>query len=485
MSGKSSTNTAATGNRPQGFTAFTLFSLTFCSMMGSGVFDIPQNIASHAGAIAVVINWVIVTIGMLALAWSFIYISNKRPDIKSGIYGYAKFGFGDFVGFNSAWGYWLNSLLGNTSYLIYIFATLGNFFVIFGHGSTAGATIPAFIGESIVIWIVYLLITIGIKEATYINTMITTIKIIALSAITLIFCYGFKLNIFKLNMSTHDLHLGSMLTQVKSTMLVTVWDFLGIEAACIYATHARSMKEVARATMLSVIAVLIIDALISILPFGVMTTSSVQALQTPSTAGVMAVILGSISANLIRVAVLICVVGALLSWQMLATNILYLAANDKTMPKFLDKINAKLVPSRALLTSSLVLQFFITCAHFSGAIYLNMIQIATSLVLVPYLLAALFAFKLIITDKKIHYYELIKGVLAVCYAIWLVYAGGLKFLAISSIMYSVGILVFYKARREQGQKLISNKFELIMLIIILATSLSLSILWLNGVWSIN
>ena len=466
-------------------TFFALFSLTFGSMMGSGVFDIPQNIANRAGAIAVVSHWAIVAVGMIALAWSFVYISNKRPDIQSGIYGYAKFGFGDFVGFNSAWGYYLNALLGNASYLIYIFATLGNFFVIFGHGATAGATFPAFIGESILIWLVYGLIVIGIKEASFVNVMITTVKLLALAAIIIVFCYGFNVHMFKANMSTPDLHLGSMMTQIKSTMLVTVWDFLGIEAACIYAVHAKSMKDVGRATMLSVLVVLILDILISVLPFGIMTTASVQALQTPSTAGVMSNIIGPISANVIRFSVMICVVGALLAWQMLATNILYLSASDKTMPKFLTKLNKKLVPSNALLLSSLTLQFFIICAYFSGAIYLNMIQIATSLVLVPYLLAALFAFKLIITEKKVYYYELIKGSLAVAYAIWLIYAGGLKYLAISSIMYFVGIFIFGKARHEQGKKMFMNKSEVVMFAVIIVTAAVSGYLWWRGILSLD
>ena len=89
--------------------------------MGSGIFDIPQNVAHHADLIAVIISWIIIAIGMLALTWAFVYISKKRPDIKSGIYGYAKFGFGDYVGFNSAWGYWLNTLLPyNLSYLFLV-----------------------------------------------------------------------------------------------------------------------------------------------------------------------------------------------------------------------------------------------------------------------------------------------------------------------------------------------------------------------------
>ena len=474
------TKSSTTNSKMKDLSFFALFSLTFGSMMGSGVFDIPQNIANRAGAIAVVTHWIIVAIGMIALGWSFLYISNKRPDIKSGIYGYAKFGFGDFVGFNSAWGYWLNAVLGNASYLIYIFATLGDFFVIFGHGNSAGITTAALIWESVLVWVVYILIAIGIKEASFVNVIITTIKILALTTIVVVFCYGFHWHTFKVNMSTSDLRLGSMLDQIKSTMLVTVWDFLGIEAACIYALHAKSMKDVGRATMLATHLVLIIDFLISVLPFGIMSTTAVQGLSTPSAAGVMSQVIGAVSANIIRGSVIICVVGALLAWQMLATNILYVSAIDKTMPKYLTKLNSKLVPSASLLVSSLTLQLFIICAHYTGAIYLNMIQIATSLILVPYLLAALFAFKLIITHKVVHYYELIKGSLAVVYAVWLIYAGGLKYLAISSLMYAVGIFIFGKARHEARKKLFVNKAELVIFLVILITAAISGMLWWKG-----
>jgi arginine:ornithine antiporter/lysine permease len=477
MAGK----TTGQGADYKDLTFFALFSLTFGSMMGSGVFDIPQNIANRSGAVAVVLHWIIVAVGMLALAWSFVYISNKRPEIKSGIYGYAKYGFGDYVGFSSAWGYWLNALLGDASYLIYIFATLGNFFEVFGHGVNAGATLPAFIGESLLIWIVYALMVQGVKEASIVNIMITTVKLLALAAVIVVFIYGFKWEMFEHNLSTRDLHLGSMLTQIKATMLVTVWDFLGIEAACIYALHAKSMKDVGKATMLAVIVVLLIDTLISCLPFGILPTAQVQALQTPSTAGVMALVVGPISANIIRFSVMICVLGALLAWQMLAMNIMYLSATDRTMPKFLAKLNKKGVPANSALLSCVTLQFFMVCAYFTQAIYLNMIQVATSLVLVPYLLAAMYAFKLIVTEHKIYWYELIRGALAVIYALWMIYAGGLKYLAISSIMYFVGIFFFAKARREDKRKLFENNFEKIMCLVIIVVAASSGWLWYKGI----
>lgn len=473
--------TPGSGVDVKDLTFFALFSLTFGSMMGSGVFDIPQNIANRSGAVAVVLHWFIVAAGMIALAWSFVYISNKRPDIKSGIYGYAKFGFGDYVGFTSAWGYYLNALLGNASYLIYVFATLGNFFPIFGKGPTAGATFPAFLCESLLIWIVMGLIIKGVKEASIVNVMITTVKLVALAVLILVFIYGFKTSIFVHNMSTTDPHLGSMLEQIKATMLVTVWDFLGIEAACIYAIYAKSMKDVGKATMLAVIVVLLIDTLLSVLPFGILTTSTVQALNTPSTAGVMASVVGPLSADFIRVAVLICVVGALLAWNMLATNILFLSAQDRTMPRFLTKVNKGGVPVNAALMAGFTLQFMMICAYFSQAVYLNMIMIATSLVLVPYLLAAMFSVKLILQEKKIYYYELIKGSLAVIYSIWMIYAGGLKYLAISTVMYLIGIVFFHKARKEENRKLFENRFEILLFSTIVVVAILCVYAWHSGI----
>lgn len=473
---------AANGTSAKGakLSVIALFSLTFSSMMGSGVFDIPQNIASRSGALAVVLHWFIVALGMLMLAWTFVYLSTKRPEIKSGIYGYAKFGFGDYVGFSSAWGYWLNALLGDASYLIYIFATLGNFLPCFGYAATAGVTLPAFIGESAAIWLIFALMTYGIKESALVNIVITTLKLFALAAILLVFIFGFNYQLFLTNLTASSAQFGSMLQQIKATMLVTVWDFLGLEAACIYAIYARSMQDVAKATMTALIAVLIIDILISCLPFGIMTTAQVQGLATPSTAGAMAMLVGPVSADFIRLVVIICVLGALLAWQMLAVNILFVAAQDRTMPQFLSKLNSKGVPVNAALSSSVVLQLFTCAAYVTKALYLNMIMLATSLVLVPYLFAAMYAFKLIITQRKIYYYELIKGSLAVIYALWMIYAGGLKYLALSTLLYFVGIFVFAQARYEARRRLFDTRLEMFMAGLVMLIALIAGYSWYSG-----
>lgn len=458
-----------------------LFSLIVGSMMGSGVFDVPQNVAHKAGVVAISIGWIITAIGVLALSWAFAYITNKRPDIQSGIYGYAKYGFGDYVGFNSAWGYALNALLANASYLIYICATLGNFafFKFFGNGNT----ISALIAESLMIWGVYLLVRNGIREASIVNIILTVIKVLVLASIIIVFVLAFNWAKFKSNIHV-EVELGNWFTQVKSTMLVTVWDFTGIEAACIFALRAKRMKDVIKATMLAAVAVCLITSLISILPFGILSAQEIRELSTPSTAGILAHIYGENSGNLIRAAVVISVLGALLAWTLLASNMFYLAAEDKTMPKSFMKVNAKKVPINALIISSIAAQIFIILAFFTNAVYLAMIQLATSLVLLPYLLSALFALKLIVAEGKIDRLSLLKGVLAVLYGIWLVYSGGMKFLAISSLLYLIGSIFYFIARKEQSKPLFDNKFEIglfcVLIIVTIASFADWSQAFLTG-----
>ncbi len=78
------------------------------AIVGSGIFSLPQNMAEGAGAGAIIIAWVITFFGMVTLAKIFQWLSINRSDIEDGVYGYVREGFGDYLGFNAAWGYWIS-----------------------------------------------------------------------------------------------------------------------------------------------------------------------------------------------------------------------------------------------------------------------------------------------------------------------------------------------------------------------------------------
>ena len=214
-----------------GLTALT--ALVLSSMIGSGIFSLPQNMAEVAGAEALIIGWTITGVGIVALGLSFWYLARLRPTLDGGIYAYARDGFGELVGFFSAWGYWLCATIGVTGYLVVAFEALGGFTdtpgqVLFGKGNT----LPAFIGESAVVWAVYWLAARGVKEAAGVNLVATLVKVFPL----LLFI-GLALWFFRGETFAADWHGATLqtstLTQVKDTMLITLWVFTGVEGAAV------------------------------------------------------------------------------------------------------------------------------------------------------------------------------------------------------------------------------------------------------------
>ena len=69
-------------------TLATLVSLIIGSTLGSGIFALPQNIGSVAGPGAMLTGWVIAGVGMLAIAFVFQILAQRKPELDSGVYSY-------------------------------------------------------------------------------------------------------------------------------------------------------------------------------------------------------------------------------------------------------------------------------------------------------------------------------------------------------------------------------------------------------------
>ena len=94
-----------------------LTALVVGSIIGSGIFGLPQNMAAGAGAGAILIGWLITGLGMLSLALVYQMIALRKPDLNNGVYAYARAISGDYVGFNAAWGYWVSAWISNVSFV--------------------------------------------------------------------------------------------------------------------------------------------------------------------------------------------------------------------------------------------------------------------------------------------------------------------------------------------------------------------------------
>ncbi|ESO54886.1 putative arginine/ornithine antiporter [Salmonella enterica subsp. enterica serovar Newport str. VA_R100506907] len=76
-----------------------LTALVLSSMLGAGVFSLPQNMAAVASPAALLIGWAITGVGILLLAFAMLILTRIRSELDGGIFTYAREGFGELIGF--------------------------------------------------------------------------------------------------------------------------------------------------------------------------------------------------------------------------------------------------------------------------------------------------------------------------------------------------------------------------------------------------
>lgn len=475
------TNVPETGSevRVTSLSVPALAALVVGSMVGSGIFALPQNAAEVTAAGPAIIGWIITAIGMFALARVFQDLANHRPDLDAGVYAYARALFGRLIGFISAWGYWFSAWVGNIAYFVLLFGTMSIWFGGFEDGTTWVAIICA----SILLWLLHTLVLSGVKQAAFVNTIVTLAKLVPIVLFVIIAIIFFKMDTFTLDFWGTE-GFGSIFEQTKGMMLLTVWVFIGIEGASVYSAHARKRSDVGKATVGGFITVLLLLMLVNLLSLGVMSRPEVAALEDPSMAGLMAEMIGKPGAIIISVGLVISILGALLAWVMIPVEILYVAGTDGTMPKVFGKLNRNGAPTAALWLTSVCMQVMLILTAFMGEkVYLALIYLASSLILVPYLLSALYALKLAAKgDGKAAAAGggmLITGIIASIYGVWLLYAAGPEYMLFAALLYAPGLLIHIWASKDRGEKAFTRN-EAIVAIALVVIAIIAIVLWWNG-----
>ncbi|MET8902723.1 basic amino acid/polyamine antiporter [Streptomyces sp. NPDC015140] len=435
---------------------FTLTAMVVGSMVGAGVFSLPGRFAEETGVAGALIAWAIAGTGMLMLAFVFQSLAVRRPDLDAGVYAYAKAGFGEYLGFFAAFGYWASTCVGNVTYWVLIMSTVGSVWPALGDGDTALAVVLSSLG----LWAFFWIIRRGVKEATAINKVVTVAKLVPIVFFVILALVYFEPGVFADNFGGAD-YAGSLFTQVRGTMLATVFVFLGVEGASVYSRHARRRSDVGRATVLGFLSVFAVFASVTIVSYGIMPMDEIAGLRQPSMAGVLESAVGTWGRVFISVGLIVSVLGAYLAWTLMAAEVLFVAAKDDDMPRFLRRANAVDVPVPALLMTSLLTQVVLIATSFSDDAFNFALNLTSALSLVPYLLAAAFAVRIGGRDDprteggRTSRRELTCAVVATLYTAFLLYAAGLKFLLVSFILYAPATALFVMARREQGRRLFS------------------------------
>lgn len=440
----------------QKLSLFALSAMVVGSMVGAGIFSLPRTFGSATGPFGAIIAWCIAGGGMYMLARVFQSLAERKPDLDAGVYAYARAGFGDYPGFLSAFGYWIGSCIGNVSYWVLIKSTLGAFFPVFGDGNTVTAIVVASIG----IWLFHFMILRGVQQAAFINTVVTIAKIVPILAFILLLFFAFKLDLFRLNFwGGEGMPDTGIIEQVRATMLVTVFVFIGIEGASNYSRYAKTRADVGRATIMGFIGVTALMVLVTLLPYAVLQRAEIAGISQPSMAGVLAAVVGPWGAVFISIGVIVSVLGAYLAWSLVCAEVLYVAARTDDMPRLFGTENRNKVPAAALWLTNIVVQLLVISTYWSRDAFALMLNLTSAMSLIPYLFVA--AFGVLLAHRRQTYEvrpqernrDLIIAAIAAVYTIIMIISGGLKFVLLSAVLYAPGTLLYFWARREQGKQL--------------------------------
>ena len=252
--------------------------------------------------------------------------------------------------------------------------------------------------------------------------------------------------------------LGGLFDQVRGTMLATVFVFLGVEGASVYSRYAQRREDVGRATLLGFVSVLAVFATVTIVSYGILPRAEIAELRQPSMAGVMEAAVGSWGTVFVSLGLIVSVLGAYLAWTLMSAEVLFVAAEDDDMPRFLRRQNRAGAPAAALLMTTILIQVMLFVTLASDDAFNFMLNMTSALSLIPFLLAAGFALKLVLTRDGYpdtgegRRRDLVVAALATVYTAFLLFAAGPKYMLVSFIIYAPGSVLFVMARREQGRR---------------------------------
>ncbi|MDE6529006.1 MAG: amino acid permease [Muribaculaceae bacterium] len=415
-----------------------LTALVFGLMVGVGIYNLPQNMASVASPLAVLTAWLVTAAGIFPLVLSFKWLSNRYPQYNAGLYQYPQAQFGNYAGFNIAWGYWLCTAFSNVAYGVMLNDSFGAFFpVLLNHGW------PTVLFGTVLIWLMYWIVARGIKTAKIVNTLLACVKVVMLVFIIIVFVLFFKSGLFEMNIWQHGVQLDGIGTQVKNSMMITLFCFFGVEGAVMMSARAKRPKDVGRAGFAGFLISLVLYVAVSVLCFGLLAKAELSGLNNPSIAYILRLICGEWAYWFVVSAVIVSLLGGWVAWTLVVAQVPYEAAMLRILPEQFRRLNRHGMPAYGLVASSVVMTLFLLLVVMADDVYLAALQI-TGLMIIPcYLFTGIF-----LLQKADNLKIRLVAVVTTLFCLWMAYAGGLKELLMTSVFYLLGTGFYVKARRQ-------------------------------------
>ena len=402
----------------------TATSLVIGNMIGVGIFLLPSTLAKY-GSISL-LGWIFTAAGSLILAKIFSNFSKIIVNKSGGPYTYSREGFGDFIAFLVAWGYWMATWISNGAIAIAIVGAFSYFFPVLETNSLYSVSTGLAL-----IWFFTWVNTRGIKESGRVQVATTVLKLLPLIFVILVGIFFIRID----NFPAFNLSGESDLSTLTAVSTLTFFSFIGIECATVPAANVKNPQvTIPRATMLGTFLTSIVYILGTVVLFGILPMDDLQNSPAPF-AEAAELISGEFGGFFVSIGVIISGLGVLNGWILITGQVPMATAKDQLFPKFFKKENKKGAPVLGLVVGSLLASFIMLMNYTKGLVdqFEVIVEIAVFVALIPYLFTAA-SYIIVMIEKKLHLNSWVKT--------WVL--GGIGFLFTVGAIYGSGSeTVFY------------------------------------------
>jgi len=440
---------ASTGPRsltPQGKRKLGLWmatALVVGNMIGSGVFLLPSSLAQYGGI--AIVAWVVTALGAMALAIVFARLGRAFPR-TGGPYAYSRRAFGDFVGFQTAWGYWIAVWAGNAAIAVAFVGYLSRFW-----GELDGNNALAAIVATGAIWALTGVNALGVRMGGWVQGVTTVLKLVPLVAIATIGLLSFDPS----NFGAFNAAGGSWFANVTAAGTLTLWAFIGLESATVPAEDvADPERTIPRSTVIGTAVAAVVYILGTVAVMGVLSGGALAGSAAPF-ADAAEKMWGAWAGDAVAIGAVISAFGALNGWILLQGQVPMAAARDRLFPAGFGRTTRSGTPVFGLVVSSVLVTGLMAMNYTKSLVdqFTFVILLATLTTLVPYAYSAAAEVMLMITDRAAFSARRLAtdatvGGLAFAYALWTIAGSGYQvvFRGFMLLMAGIPVYVFMKWR---------------------------------------
>jgi len=418
------------------------------NMIGSGVFLLPASLADTAGPVSMV-GWAFTGAGAILLALVFASLGRALPR-TGGPYAYAKRAFGDFIGFQTAWGYWIAVWAGNAAIAVAFVGYLAVFWPQVGDHNLLAALVG--IG---VIWLLTATNILGARESGRVQVLTTVLKFVPLAVIGLV-------GLFFIDGGNYEPFAphGTSISLLSTTAALTLWAFIGLESATVPAEEVKDPERtIPRATIIGTVLATGLYVVATAAIMGILPTEQLAGSTSPF-ADAAGQVFGGGWDKVIAAVAMVSTFGALNGWIMLQGRVPLAAARDGMFPGPFARVHGKRgTPVFGLVVSSVLVTALMLMNYTKGLVdaFTFVILLATLTTLVPYAFsAAAQAWLWLVEGEEFKPKHLVRDVivatLAFAYSVWAIAGAGDDIVTKGFVLLLAGIPVYIGMRWWQKRK---------------------------------